>query len=57
MSKTNDLDGVIGILLGIIGGIALAALLENLLQKKCPHCNNLNDMSTEFCKFCRGSLK
>lgn len=57
MSKRNELDEVIGVILGIIGGIALVELLKNLFQKKCSYCNNLNEANRESCKFCGGSLK
>jgi len=56
MSKNNG-DKLVGILLGILGGIALAELLKNLLQKKCPYCNNLNESNREHCKFCGRRLQ
>jgi hypothetical protein len=55
MSK--ETDKIIGILLGILGGLVLAELLKNLLQKRCPHCNNVNELNRDYCKFCGGSLR
>lgn len=42
---------------GIIGGIALAELLKKLSQKKCPHCNNMNETNSEYCKICWRKLQ
>jgi len=56
MSKKSTFEELAEIALGIIGGIALAELLKNFFQKKCPHCNNLNEVNRDFCKFCGGKL-
>ena len=56
MSKKSGWDELAEVALGIIGGIALAELLKNILQKKCPYCNNLNESNRKYCKFCGGRL-
>ena len=53
----SDGDKLVGTLLGILGGIALAELLKNLLQKKCQYCNNMNDSNRVHCKFCGERLQ
>ena len=50
-------DEIVGILLGILGGIALAELLKSLSQKRCPYCRNINEVNREYCKFCGGKLQ
>lgn len=55
MSKKDE-DELVGIILGIFGGIALAELLKNLSQKRCQYCNNMNESNREYCKFCGGRL-
>ena len=57
MSKKDTLDEVVGVVLGVLGGIALATLLKTLLQRKCPRCNNLNESNRKYCKFCGGRLR
>ena len=53
MSNANDLGGAI---LGILGGLALAEIIRNLSQKKCPYCQNLNESGRTNCKYCGGGL-
>ena len=56
MGKKDNFEDIVGIALGILGGIALAELLKNLFQKRCPRCNNVNEASRNYCKFCGGRL-
>ena len=56
MSKKRIWADIAGLAVGIIGGLALAELLKNLSQKKCPHCNNINEANSQSCKYCWGRL-
>ena len=40
MAKDELGEAIAGIALGILGGIALAEILDRLLGKKCPKCGN-----------------
>lgn len=53
MSKADDIGGVI---LGVLGGLALAEIIRSLMQKKCPYCQNLNESNRTNCKYCGGRL-
>lgn len=56
MTRREPWENIGSIALGIVGGIALAALLKSLLQKKCSYCSNLNESNMEYCRFCGGKL-
>ena len=55
MSKRDDADlgeAIAGVALGIIGGIALGALLDYLLGRKCPRCNRVLTKEMIQCPNC-----
>jgi len=45
------------ILLGIIGGVALGAILDAMSKPKCPVCNQTIENGTPVCPHCSASLQ
>ena len=45
-------EAIAGIALGIIGGLALGALLDYLLGPKCPNCNQPIKKEMSRCPHC-----
>jgi len=56
MDRNEPWSDIGSVFLGVIGGMALAEILKNILQKKCSFCNNLNESNQDYCKFCGGKL-
>lgn len=45
-------EAIAGIALGILGGLALGALLDYLLGPKCPNCNQPIKREIAICPHC-----
>lgn len=54
MARNDDLGSFFGILLGIIGAVALAKLLS---ETRCQRCNTTNPNSNSFCQNCGFHLR
>ena len=52
MAKDDLGEAIAGIILGILGGIALAEILSRLLGKKCPRCGNTLQPNQIYCLRC-----
>ena len=52
MAKDDLGEAITGIVLGILGGIALAEILNRLLGKKCPRCGNIVQSNQIYCLRC-----
>ncbi len=50
-------EAIGGILLGIIGGIALGAILEAISKPKCPVCKQPIEKDTIICPHCSSWLQ
>ena len=48
----KDEDKIIGILLGIVGGLALLEILSRILRRKCPHCGAEIRENQYYCLSC-----
>lgn len=52
MAKDDLGEAIAGIILGIIGGLALAEILRALLSKKCPRCGSVTQPNQIYCLRC-----
>lgn len=50
-------EAVGAILLGIVGGLALAAILEAVTKPKCPVCKNTIEKGIAVCPHCQTWLQ
>lgn len=50
-------EAIGAILLGILGGLALAAILEALTKPKCPVCKHTIEKGITICPHCQASLQ
>lgn len=50
-------EAVIAITLGILGGLAAAAIINWLVGSKCPACNKQISQGTKLCPYCKTSLE
>ena len=57
MPKDDLGEAIAGIALGIIGGLALAEILERLFGKKCPKCGSAVDQNQMYCLNCGARLR
>ncbi len=59
MARTVEdiLAGIAGVIVGIIGGLAIAAILDAILKPKCPVCNNPLEYGEEYCPKCKTALR
>lgn len=57
MPKDDIGEAIAGILLGIIGGLALAEILSRIFGKKCPRCNNVVQPDQLYCLKCGARLR
>ncbi|MEK6824157.1 MAG: hypothetical protein AABY06_03925 [Nanoarchaeota archaeon] len=57
MTRDNWAGAISGLALGIIGGIALVEILNNLFGKKCPRCDSQVEINQEYCNICGCKLK
>lgn len=57
MAKDELGEAIAGILLGIIGGLALAEILNRIFGKKCPSCNNPVQPDQFYCLKCGARLR
>jgi hypothetical protein len=57
MSKDDLGEAIAGILLGIIGGLALVEILNRLFGKKCSSCNNPVQPDQFYCLKCGARLR
>jgi len=55
--SSDVLGAIFGIALGIVGGIALAALLNALLGPRCPVCQRQIQRGISMCPYCRTYLQ
>lgn len=51
MSK-DDADKLLGLLLGVVGGIALLEILKSISGRKCPSCGAKLGDSQNYCYRC-----
>ncbi|HEX9896425.1 MAG TPA: hypothetical protein VGA85_02020 [Dehalococcoidales bacterium] len=57
-SSGKELGEALGaIFLGIVGGLALASILEALTKPKCPVCKNTVEKGTVICPHCSAWLQ
>lgn len=52
MAKDDLGEAIAGIALGILGGIALAEILNRIFGKKCPRCGNAVQQDQPYCLKC-----
>lgn len=57
MGKDDWLEAGSGLILGIIGGLALVEIINVLTGRKCPRCNNPTDPNQQYCYNCGNKLK
>ena len=57
MAKDDLGEAIAGIVLGILGGIALAEILNRLFGKKCPRCGNIVQQDQFYCLKCGAKVK
>ena len=57
MAKDDLGEAIVGIALGILGGLALAEILDRIFGKKCPKCGNSVDQNQMYCLNCRARLR
>jgi len=50
-------EALVAIGLGILGGIALAAILEGLSKPKCPECYRPINSGVPVCPYCHTVLR
>ena len=54
----RDLGEAVGaIILGIVGGLALGAIIEAVTKPKCPVCHNTIEKETIVCPHCSSWLQ
>ena len=56
MAKDDLGEAIAGIVLGVLGGIALAEILSKIFGKKCPKCGNAVDQNQIYCLNCGARL-
>jgi len=57
---TDDTDfgeAILAIGLGILGGLAIGAILEALSKTKCPVCNHEIPHGESYCPYCYTALR
>lgn len=52
MAEDDVGEVIAGIILGIIGGLALAEILKSLVKRKCPQCGNAILQNQIYCLRC-----
>ena len=57
MPKDDLGEAIAGIALGILGGIALAEILNRIFGKKCPRCGNIVKQDEFQCLKCGAWVK
>jgi hypothetical protein len=50
-------EAIGAIILGIVGGLALGAIIEAISKPKCPVCNQTIEKNTAICPHCSASLQ
>jgi len=57
--KIDAGEAIAAIILGVLGGILLAAILSSIFSKKyrCPNCNNFVTKGTPCCPACNAALR
>lgn len=53
----KDEDKIIGIVLGILGGLALLEILSRILRRKCPHCGAEIRGNQYYCLSCGSQVR
>lgn len=56
MAKDDLGEAIAGIVLGVLGGIALAEILSRIFGKKCPRCGNAVQPNQPYCLKCGARL-
>jgi len=57
MAKDDLGEAIAGIVLGVLGGIALAEILSRIFGKKCPRCGSPVQQNQMYCLKCGEGLK
>lgn len=58
MGSSQDAIGTLGgIILGVLGGIALAAIIDALIGTRCPVCGGRIEEGVPVCPHCHSALE
>ena len=62
MAEKQDLGedilaGIAAVVVGVLGGIALSAILSALSQRRCPVCKNPIPNQADYCPYCNAILR